>query len=71
MGTRRPLTCMHRNGLLEIEYGLLPMGGWILRASTEVDTIVLYIESYVKVTHQSLCVCVCVCVHHVHYLGKK
>ena len=54
MGMGRSLTCMYWNGLFQIEHGLFPVGGWVLRTGAEVNSILLGIESYVEIPHQSL-----------------
>jgi len=49
------LTSVDWNGVLKVEHSLLPMGGCVLGASTEVHGVAgLHVKSNIKVANQSL-----------------
>lgn len=57
MGMRQVHTSVDWNGVLEVEHGLLPVGGRVLGASAERQRVALHIKYNIKVAHKSLAWC--------------
>lgn len=57
MGLRQVHTSVDWNGVLEVEHGLLPVGGRVLGTSAERQGVALHIEYNIKVAHKSLARC--------------